>query len=714
MAVTRGMLVRVLPVVVVVLLLLLCGAAAAAARHPRSRIGARIAFQAHSYNDMRSWPQLFRKGATHLKVDPNFMGPAFCATQARDARRDPRGCFVLNHNNPSVLSRRLDYNTSDDLLALLADRDGPLRPYLTRPHVRVAFALCFKNIPFDVCGGGPAATHWAGLVDDLVAAYLALLRRDPALNVEFVLDSGVPQDCFAPQRWRPLVATSGDWPAAFTSNDAARGYDRWQVLNGKWGLELGQRWFSTYADAHWGKFVNSSRAFQVWEPCDQKEFLAASDVYIGAGVDHPQGLKFAINVDVAMSEVYTSSRTGRGFNRLVAGPGASAARLVALATNSTAAADGNGADLLLYTFLGSDGETVQYATSAATVAANSATAARPLPGWPAKAGAPTSLSVAHDLLAAVAADADLQVYALVGDVLTRVGERTRLSTPVGASHVAASAVASLKTGGPTETLDMVQLYVDAGGDLLAQLWSVAPTNVSRTGVPLTLAHGCAATVSGDVVAQRQAGDGTVTIVALYDDSELRVAMANVSAVSNASASSSSFAAAAAVAGGVVGVGHAPSLALRVSDDGESVYVAATFVDAFCPNNEKQNKQTHPASCDQTPVSIPGVLGYAMGPVSSWWSMVDSGAAFSACSDTPLLHGAFSQGSGTPSVAVVRGADGVAPVVACVHGVYNGTDPHVCGMPEVPAADGRHRRQDDAADGGRAGGVVLDGWSFAVP
>ena len=107
-----------------------------------------------------------------------------------------RGCFVLNHDTPSVLSRRLTYNTTKDLLALLQDKSGPLYKYFTRPRVRVFFALCFKSIPLDVCGKGRDAKAWLGLTDDLVSAAAAVLDADPALNVEFVLDSG--KDCSAP------------------------------------------------------------------------------------------------------------------------------------------------------------------------------------------------------------------------------------------------------------------------------------------------------------------------------------------------------------------------------------------------------------------------------------------------------------------------------------------------------------------------------------
>ena len=57
--------------------------------------------------------------------------------------------------------------------------------------------------------------------------------------------------------------------------------------------------------------------FQVWEPSDQKQIQAAAEVYVGAGIDHPAGLRFAINIDPAQFEVFSSEKTGRGRNELL-------------------------------------------------------------------------------------------------------------------------------------------------------------------------------------------------------------------------------------------------------------------------------------------------------------------------------------------------------------------------------------------------------------
>ena len=134
---------------------LLCGAIATATfihatpagtAAPAASIGAGIAFQAHSYNDFRSWQQLFRKGATHIKIDPNFRAASFCSSQERDSAKDPRGCFVFNHDTPTIFSRRLTYNTTKDLLALLSDKTSALYAYVCILLRTVRVAVCSHSV----------------------------------------------------------------------------------------------------------------------------------------------------------------------------------------------------------------------------------------------------------------------------------------------------------------------------------------------------------------------------------------------------------------------------------------------------------------------------------------------------------------------------------------------------------------------------------------
>eukprot|EP00948_MAST-09A_sp_MAST-9A-sp1_P002108 g2108.t1 len=763
--------------------------------------------------------------ATSLNVPGKLMhSNLFCRLQSRDSARDKRGCFVFNHDTPRLWSKRNNYNTTSDLLQLLADRSHPLRPYFTRPNVTVYFALCFKNIPTDICGKlgklNPFANDWLGLVDELVSSYLKLRKEQPELNVEFILDSGVPQTCFI-QRWRPLVSTSGPYPNGFHSNNKSKGYDRWQVLNGQW--PNGD--FTKYANAKWGKFVNSSYAFQVWEPSNQKDFLAAAQTYLDAGVDHPQGLKFAINVDVAMSEVYLSQRTGRGINEEIAPNGTLSARLVSLDK-----------EILLYTYLSprelgqrqeedisgsrmTNSAQVMYGTRSTTTTTEANNTGRlritskPLEGWLDVENPPISLSSNRQGNLVLAANADGRArfyefnsttkslnpynkYSIITSSKDSASESSYLNLmlPSNCQHLDVSIVVKsimpfndswssvdakkrktsriekgkttrIEKGGKTTRtesiqVELVQSFVNATSNhIYGIIYSIILNPVNRsvqivhelTTAPIKLGSlsmnvANNKVVSGNVIGLRTSSKN-ITVVSLCEDKEkdavLRLSF--IDFISNTTINSQG--------DYIVGVGQLPTLALKVIpatsetnnvfrrnftldnsltlDD--SIVLAASFTDTFCPNNEMQNKRTTPASCDQIPYSIPGVLGYALGPLTSWRKIAKLRKPFSHCSED-LLHGAFSQGT-DPSIALyskkdqnqvergkrkgrtaassvttdesidTRGVDSTVTdhiAVACLHGSYTGNDPNKCGMPSSSSGQGLGH------------GVILDAWSFTVP
>jgi hypothetical protein len=184
-------------------------------------IGSKIGFQIHSYNDLRLWPQVLRKGATYLKIDPNFQDAQFCSNQERVFNKsDTRGCFVLNHDDPSAQSQRLTYNTTNDLLAFISS--DAYRSHFASSD-RVYIALCWKGAP-NPCIPTAHAKKWLSLVDSFFEDANAIVLAKQ-LNVEFVMDNSVVKSCTL-QRWRPWVATSGP-DAAFTNNATKTGDDRW-------------------------------------------------------------------------------------------------------------------------------------------------------------------------------------------------------------------------------------------------------------------------------------------------------------------------------------------------------------------------------------------------------------------------------------------------------------------------------------------------------
>jgi hypothetical protein len=100
-----------------------------------------VGYQAHSFNDLRSWRQLLLKGARTVKVDPHYLDASACSEQVNANHSDTRGCFVLNHDTPTP--GRSDFNTSTQLLDLIAS--NALRPWMTQASSRFFVALCFKG-----------------------------------------------------------------------------------------------------------------------------------------------------------------------------------------------------------------------------------------------------------------------------------------------------------------------------------------------------------------------------------------------------------------------------------------------------------------------------------------------------------------------------------------------------------------------------------------
>ena len=259
-------------------------------------------YQIHSYNDLREWPSLYRKGAEWLKIDMNYQTPAWCTSKSPATERvqnGQNGCFVLSHDNPTLI-RSQPYNTSDDVLVAAAAADRP-----------IYIALCFKyGIPHsNVCSDETNATLWRALIDRFYVAAQSLNA-----TVHFVLDgSGTPDDgvpCLK-ERWRPWPATYipySNAPAAFTSDNRTLAYDRFAVLN------IEYQTFFLVSARHYGKFNEEPYPFLLWEPSDQTTQLAIANAYVDNGYTHSSAFRFAINIDPIQLEVYLAEVSERAWN----------------------------------------------------------------------------------------------------------------------------------------------------------------------------------------------------------------------------------------------------------------------------------------------------------------------------------------------------------------------------------------------------------------
>ena len=156
------------------LLALLVGSSAAA-EGGVTAAGASVGWQEHSKNDLRSWPQLKRKGGRNFKIDLNWQQPAFCKTQERVRNKaDARGCFILNHDDPHPLTHdtRPDFNTTDDVLDFLLANAARWFSTPGAEH-RHYIALCGKTPATlsDPCAATPEAKAWGALMDDFVRLF---------------------------------------------------------------------------------------------------------------------------------------------------------------------------------------------------------------------------------------------------------------------------------------------------------------------------------------------------------------------------------------------------------------------------------------------------------------------------------------------------------------------------------------------------------------
>jgi hypothetical protein len=155
-------------------------------------------------------------------------------------------------------------------------------------------------------------------MDDLFMKFNAAIFENN-LNVEILLDGeGDPgsASCLT-QRWRPWNSgfiTLQEDTGAFYYDNKSLGWDRLQVLNED------VNWWNYAVQRKFGKFVNSSYSYLLWEPSDQPSILSFADMYIDFGLLHAPGMRFAINMDPAQFETYVGSRTGRAWDTALLTP----------------------------------------------------------------------------------------------------------------------------------------------------------------------------------------------------------------------------------------------------------------------------------------------------------------------------------------------------------------------------------------------------------
>jgi hypothetical protein len=212
-----------------------------------SHVSPNVDYQIHSNNDLRELPQSLIKGARRFKFDPHY-------TISKDICKTSESCFILSHDEP--IRENINYNTSDDLLSMLASDEFAR----LSDNEKVTVALCFKSAPDKCQQSSSKFADWLKLVDDF---YDKAMSSNPS-NVEIILDGdAIPVNCLV-GKWLPWNSVWITTPAdAFYSNSTENDYYRFEVLNDNEN-EANWEWMST-PEVNYGKFSNSSYPYQLWE-----------------------------------------------------------------------------------------------------------------------------------------------------------------------------------------------------------------------------------------------------------------------------------------------------------------------------------------------------------------------------------------------------------------------------------------------------------------
>eukprot|EP00040_Diaphanoeca_grandis_P027458 m.156355 g.156355 ORF g.156355 m.156355 type:complete len:715 (+) comp30989_c0_seq1:239-2383(+) len=688
----------------VVAVLVAVGVLALQLRHTitDAAIGSTIGWQEHSKNDLRGWNQMLQKGGRNFKIDPQYLHPLECKFQINVRNKsDPRGCFIFNHDTVVDGHSRNSYNTTDDLLGFVSNPShstyfgAVAKASHPEPFV---IALCFKQSPPICSSSNPTTAKWLSLVDDFFATANAMIAQHN-LHLQFVLDgdaSGSPICTCLMNRWRPWVATyipgGGQSPGActtgaFHSNNPKLGYDRFQILNEP------SAHFNDAVLADYGKFVNSTLNYQIYEPKDQSEIVQRSNEYINRSLVHTAGVNFAINIDSAMLQVYvgaSNTTNTTGWNEVHADTGSSPQLLVFTGIKQR---------LLVIYFKNQTGlmYTIDTFTGGAGAVLHTAVRTNLPADYLGQDSAVTSMSTTEFqgntmVLVCVGTGMcesfhfDPSSSKLVSGLIVKVDKVVavafNISLESDVSAICELVACPAETGFTQSTICVAQLAVTVDSKLTLRWWWM---NVSVVG--LVSAPGLISSVA-------------VSAVSPTDGSHVRVTAVNVQVGRNDvptiimawSGNGHVFAATATGVGKTwsiltspkpVAVGRSPHLSYvpsPTSIDPRQGIVNLVYMDGFCQNNEAQNKDAKVSVCDVIPTATEGVLGYGYGLLSSFQDVLRSQSMLNACSDT-IMHGAYDRGS-SPSAGIFVNptASGQLSIVGVHEGPGGFTqDPGLCGL-----------------------------------
>ena len=144
-------------------------------------------------------------------------------------------------------------------------------------------------------------------------------------------------------------------------------------------------------------------------------------------------------------------------------------------------------------------------------------------------------------------------------------------------------------------------------------------------------------------------------------------------------------------------GRDPSVSLVQNTIDDDILALVVYADGFCYNNEIRNKFAGIGVCDQVPWSISNVLTYSFGSLQAFEDLLSRNQSFTTCSRM-ISHGAYDQGDHPVASLFYDHEDDIIRLVELHESLSeNSTDVGLCGMPETS----------------HSGSIMLDSWTVTA-
>ncbi|PRP77324.1 type A von Willebrand factor domain-containing protein [Planoprotostelium fungivorum] len=600
-----------------------------------------LGYQIHSWNDVREWPQAFKKGATWLKIDIHLPvsnqhpDTTVCDVQENlipAARKDPRGCLLLSHDAPDI--RQKSYNTSGDVVRFLSDER--YRHHFQKNET-VHIALCLKAETFNPCEGSPLSSAWLSLVDDFIREANDTIQS-LGLNVNLVLDGnatpGGGRTCLA-DRWRPLVSTyifnSDPFCAALGNN--CKGADRFQIWNQPVPKWLPWLLIDLYSYIGYGKFGRQTTwPFLIWEPDRQDIMIEAGAAYVQKGISQKAGFRYAINMDPVMWQVYTSPVSHNGMNErlshtrdfkrpvVLMSPDGDASWIIISATKE-------GRNRLRVYRSEAQGHTRRYHVDTA----GDAMLSHPI----------TSMHMMEDDVIFMSdSHGNFETRRMLKTEANTVTlgriSTGRLAADIEISH---SAVPF-----NSNNTDFFHLYQTSTCRLQLERGRFTEKSTTTESTGLCITSGSVVSASFDVKKDPSSpcGNNSWSAVVTWSN-EKKSIYTSVVCISGEGEIRE-------MSSGLVDVGANPSVSMV--SDGDRLYILQVHGEGYDYNTEERNKNPLVAVCDQTPESSENVLVYNWATLSDWVSHLQSNRSVITSCHADIMHGSFDRGN-APDVSVIH-------------------------------------------------------------